>query len=72
MSDTCPTVKVKDKRKEGDYMIINESDFVKGEHELFVEKKKTKAKGSEPDKESDTETKTAGSAPPKPQPTTII
>lgn len=36
--DSLPTVKIK---HPGGYAIINESDFVEGEHELFVEKPET-------------------------------
>lgn len=33
--DICPTVKVKNDAAPDGYMLINESDFVEGTHELF-------------------------------------
>lgn len=37
-----PTVKIED--GDGDYIVINESDFDEKKHKLFVEKEKTKDK----------------------------
>ena len=34
MMETCPTVKVSSANEQG-FIVINESDFVEGEHELF-------------------------------------
>ena len=44
-----PTVKIKDPNKKDDYLVINECDFVKGEHVLFKEPKKRAAKVKGPD-----------------------
>lgn len=35
MSDSCPTVKIKNPAEDGGYMIINESDFDPASHALF-------------------------------------
>lgn len=48
------TVKIEDEKKQGDFVIINESDFDKQKHKLFVEKKeKPKPKDSEEKKNSE-------------------
>ena len=36
----CATVQVKNDKSDSGYSVINESDFVKGEHSLYVEPKK--------------------------------
>lgn len=41
--ETCPTVRVITDNDDG-FMDINESDFDKGKHKLFVPKKVTKKK----------------------------
>lgn len=47
MSDTCPTVKIKDDGSPDGFIVINESDFKEDEHEVFSESEglasKTKA-----------------------------
>jgi hypothetical protein len=37
MSDSCPTVKIVDKKAPGGYVVINEEDFDETQHKLYVE-----------------------------------
>lgn len=44
---------VKIEGKDGDYIVINESDFDPKKHKLFVEKEEKKGKGKDSEKESE-------------------
>ena len=41
-----PTVKIKDTRNKGDYIVINEADFDESQHTLFEEKPRPRKKAA--------------------------